>query len=79
MARYLPIIESYCLEGEAEWETYALVYDRLQLRRGLPQKYGTQYVFEGPGRSNAKLYKYDDLQAMNARRMRLGLSVIVDK
>lgn len=40
--KYLPVIESFCKNGEARWQDYALMYDRIQVSIGKTQRYGSQ-------------------------------------
>jgi len=43
--KYLPVIERLCKAGEARWQDYALMYDRLQTSLGKPQRYGSQVTY----------------------------------
>ncbi len=70
--RYIPIIKNRCMEGEAEWDMYAMMTDKLCIIKNEPQVYGTQYVRDTKGQPI--LYKIDDIQQVNFRRMRIGLS-----
>jgi hypothetical protein len=70
---YLPILETRCREGEAEWETYALMFDRNEIYSGRPQRYGTQYQFIGETRQRKLAPLVDDLESVNRRRKKLGL------
>lgn len=45
--RFLPAIERMAKTGEAEGPTYALMYDRLALSEGRPQRYGSQMACQG--------------------------------
>lgn len=38
----VPKLKKSCLAGEAPWIYYATLFDRLQVIRGLPQRYATQ-------------------------------------
>jgi len=51
--KYIGVIEQYCREGEADWESYALMYDRIQVNADKPQKYGSQV------RRNTETGKYE--------------------
>lgn len=51
--KYLPVIQSLCAAGEARWEDYALMYDRVQTSLGKPQRYGSQVFY------NAKSQRYE--------------------
>ncbi len=59
------------MEGEAEWDVYAMMSDKLCIIKDIPQEYGTQYVRSPNGQ--ALLYKIDDIEKVNYRRMRIGL------
>jgi hypothetical protein len=50
---YLPVIEKLCEQKEASWESYALMYDRIQVSEKKPQKYGSQVTF------NAQTQKWE--------------------
>ncbi len=75
---YLPVIKEYCLTGDAEWVIYATMFDKLKLIHDLPQYYGTQYVYIDPEKTQLTYYKMDSLDAVNARRRSIGLSMITD-
>lgn len=51
--KYLPTIEKLCKEKEANWQSYALMYDRIQIGDNKPQKYGSQIMY------NNKTGKYE--------------------
>ncbi|MBK9105213.1 MAG: hypothetical protein IPL92_11755 [Saprospiraceae bacterium] len=78
MIKYIPILKERCLEGEAEWNTWAMLYDKLRLLQNLPQLYGMQSVFIDPERTQLQLYKIDDINAVNGRRRVIGLEPILD-
>ena len=59
------------MEGEAEWDVFAKMTDKLCITKGEPQVYGTQYDRDSNGRTI--LYKIDDIDQVNYRRMRIGL------
>jgi len=40
--RFVPILEPLVAEGEVDGEEYGLMYDRLAINEGRPQRYGTQ-------------------------------------
>lgn len=40
--RFVPILEPLVAEGEVDGEAYGLMYDRLAINEGRPQRYGTQ-------------------------------------
>lgn len=45
--RFLPVIKRLVAKGEASGESYALMYDRLAISEGRPQRYGSQLRCEG--------------------------------
>jgi hypothetical protein len=73
--KYLPIIKNLCIIGEAEWDVFAKMTDKLCVARGEPQVYGTQYDRDSSGRIT--LFKVDDIESVNYRRMRIGLGPTV--
>jgi outer membrane protein OmpA-like peptidoglycan-associated protein len=73
--KYIPVIKNLCVEGEAEWDVFADMTDKLCVTRGEPQVYGTQYDKDSNGRIT--LYTIDDIEKVNYRRMRIGLGATV--
>lgn len=73
LARYVPLLRQRCMEGEASWEHYAMLYDRLQVMRDLPQRYGTQYRPPGPGTATLELFPLEDAGKVNVWRKEIGL------
>jgi outer membrane protein OmpA-like peptidoglycan-associated protein len=73
--RYIPVVKNLCMEGEAEWDVFAKMTDKLCIIKGEPQVYGTQYDRDANGRTI--LYKIDDIEKVNYRRMRIGLGATV--
>lgn len=76
---YLPIVQMNCLEGESEWDLYAMMLDKYKWCKGEPQFYGTQSVYIDDKKSQLKLYKVDSIEAVNERRKKIGLSPILDE
>jgi hypothetical protein len=69
--RFLPTIESMVRAGEAEGEAYALMYDRLALNEGRPQRFGSQLSCVGG--KFALSQPVEDIDQVDARRLSLGL------
>lgn len=69
--RYIPVVKNLCTEGEAEWDIFAKMIDKLSIIKDEPQTYGTQYDRDENGRTT--LYKIDDIEKVNYRRMRIGM------
>ncbi len=75
--KYLPTIKKLCEQGEADWNSYALMYDRVQTAEGKPQRYGSQI------RYNAVLHKYELFPLENDKkvdewRKQVGLGPLKD-
>ena len=61
--KYLPMIEQLCKEKEASWQSYALMYDRIQTSDNLPQKYGSQVKY------NTTTKKYELLPLLDETKV----------
>lgn len=70
--RYIPVVKNRCMEGEAEWDVFAKMTDKLCIIKNELQVYGTQYDRSSSGQ--LILYKIDDIDKVNYRRMRIGLA-----
>lgn len=75
LAFYLPQLKQRCLEGEAEWLFYATMYDRLQVLKGTPQRYGTQYR-RVEGEEEYELFPLEDAAMVDKWRDELGLEAL---
>ncbi len=75
--KYLPIIEKLCKEKEASWQSYALMYDRIQTNDGKPQKYGSQ-VKRNPTTGKYELFPLLDAQKVDEWRKEVGLGPLSD-
>lgn len=73
--KYIPMIETACKEGEARWESYALMYDRIQTRNGKPQRYGSQVRYD-PEKNINEPFEIEDPEYVNKRRAEVGLGPI---
>jgi len=73
--RWLPVLYDTCLEGEAPWMAYAMLYDRCQLIAGKPQRYATHVVALGNGRVRVEPYEGDET-TINNHRARIGLPLL---
>lgn len=74
--KYIKLIENYCNKGEADWFSYAMLFDRCQFLKGKPQQYGTQFVLTDSVNQVYKLYQFDDIDRVNNRRKKIGLTKI---
>lgn len=70
--RFLPVIESLHRESEAKPVWVALLTDRIRVRSGKPQLYGTQFrLNENSGKTER--FPIEDEARVNERRAALGL------
>ena len=70
-AAMLPRIEEAVRAGELDGQSYALLYDRVQVGRGQPQRYGTQ--LHGPADGELRLRPLEDPSAVDSLRAEVGL------
>jgi hypothetical protein len=76
IAQYLPKLKKNCEAGEAEWIHYATLSDRMLVHRGLPQRYGTQYMPPSSEADKLRLFPLENAAMVNEWRAELGLEVI---
>jgi hypothetical protein len=76
MATYLPQFYARCRNGEADWNYYAILFDRHRVVRGLPQRYGTQYQ-RNPTTGKNELLPVEDWAEMNRLRQQFGAGLIL--
>lgn len=74
---YLPIIEKLCKESEARWQSYALMYDRIQTSENKPQKYGSQINFNELTQQY-ELYQLLDASKVDEWRNEVGLGPLAE-
>ena len=70
--RYLPLLETVVLAGEAEPWQLAMLTDRVLVRQGLPQRYGTQYRID-PETGEEVYEPIEDPEKLAERRAAIGL------
>ncbi|WP_375581025.1 DUF6624 domain-containing protein [Marivirga tractuosa] len=75
MESFKEIIEKAYQEDKIEKSSYALYVDRLKVRNGLPQIYGTQYYYDEKSAS-LRFNEIEDFENVNKRRRKVGLSKI---
>ncbi|MFC3078051.1 DUF6624 domain-containing protein [Phenylobacterium terrae] len=68
--RFLPILAELVPKGEVEGQSYALMYDRVAMAEGRPQRYGSQFRCED-GRWT--VYRIEDPAQLDALRQTMGL------
>ena len=70
--RFLPILEPLALTGEIDGQDYGLMYDRLAINEGRPQRYGTQMTCKA-GKLVVDWEHIEDPANADARRKALGI------
>lgn len=75
--QFLPTIEELCKVNEANWESYALMYDRIQMEEGKPQKYGSQ-VTRKKGSDKWELHPLLDETKVDEWRKECGMGPLAD-
>ena len=71
MKKYLPLIKGQVESNMTASHLYPLLYDRIQLLEGNPQKFGTQSIFKESG--NKQIYKLENKELVNEFRSEYGL------
>jgi hypothetical protein len=69
--RYFPVIEAATKQGDIEPSAFALLVDRIRMRKGEKQLYGSQIVQNGKG--EYEIYPIEDEINVDARRRDMGL------
>ena len=72
--KYLPLMREAADNGEASWASLALLIDRIEMREGRPQVFGSQIT--GDGNGNLSVYEIKDPEYVNQRRKEVGLGPI---
>lgn len=75
MESFKEIVEKAYQEDKIEKSSYALYIDRLKVRNGLPQIYGTQYYYDEKSAS-LRFNEIEDFENVNKRRRKVGLNRI---
>ncbi|MPR31800.1 DUF6624 domain-containing protein [Salmonirosea aquatica] len=70
--KYLPLIQQAAEQGELDKSNLALLIDRLRLKKGQKQLYGTQ-VHNGPDGRPSGFEPIEDESNVNKRRTEMGL------
>ena len=66
----VPVMEEAAERGEASRRSLALLIDRVLIRQGLPQRYGTQFRFTEGG---IEFHPIEDPESVDERRASVGL------
>ncbi len=75
--KYLPMLRESVMKGESQGSHLALLEDRIQMRNGEPQTYGSQITTD-PETGEQIVYEVKDPEYVNQRRSEVGLGPIED-
>lgn len=75
--KYLPLLEESVLKGESSGRHLALLEDRVQMRNGKPQTYGSQITRDEESGKQI-VYEIWEPEYVNQRRKKVGLGPIED-
>ena len=75
--KYLPLLQESVRKGESNGKHLALLTDRILMREGKKQIYGTQ-IINDPKTGKSKVYPIDNPQNVNKLRAKVGLGNIED-
>jgi len=75
-ASVLRAMEPMIATGDVSGDDYGLLYDRVQMGLGKPQRYGSQVVCV---RGKYELYPIEDPQSVDQRRKQLGFTRTLDQ
>lgn len=71
--RFLPILEPLVATGEVDGQSFGLMYDRLAVADGRPQRYGTQLTCKA-GKLVVDYADIEDAEQVEERRRSMGFS-----
>lgn len=76
---YLPLIEQMARKDMVGADEYAVLFDRIAMKRCRPQRYGSQSVqFGSADAMNLYIYPVENPKALDSLRTSVGLSPIAD-
>jgi len=68
-ARFLPVLEPLAKQGEIDRQEYGLMFDRVAISQGRPQRYGSQFRCDG---GKWRPYPIEDFPHVDERRQEMG-------
>jgi hypothetical protein len=69
---YVPMIEQLCKIGEADWESFALMTDRIRVYEKKQQVYGSQMIYNNE-KKQFQPYPIEDEKNLDKRRAAAGI------
>lgn len=74
--KYLPQFRESVAKEESSAGYLAYLEDRILMREGKPQRYGTQVITDDTGQN--KFYEIEDEVNVDVRRLKIGLSLLAE-
>lgn len=74
--KYLPQFRESVTKGESSAGNLAYLEDRILMREGKPQRYGTQVITDNTGQK--KFYEIEDEVNVDERRLKIGLAPLAE-
>jgi hypothetical protein len=76
--KYLPMFEKCCRDNEADWQQYALMFDRMRMNQNKPQRYGTHTYLDPRAGMTNELYPLEDETRVDEWRKEIGMESLKD-
>ena len=71
--KYVTMFGNCCRENEADFQQYALFFDRMRMNQNLPQRYGTHANLDNRQGGKSVLYPLEDEAKVDEWRKEIGL------
>ncbi len=75
--KYISTIKNLCEQKQADWESYALMYDRIQVNENKKQLYGSQVRYNTLTHKH-ELFPIEDEKNVDIRREKVGLEPLTE-
>lgn len=76
-SKYLPLLKESVAKGESKASHLAYLEDRILMREGKPQQYGTQIISD-EATGKWKIYPIEDEKNVDERRLSIGLKPLAE-
>lgn len=75
--QYLSLIEQMTSDGLIDRDKYAILFDRIAMKRNRPQRYGSQSVqFGTPGNMHLYIWAVENAENLDSRRATVGMGTM---
>jgi Family of unknown function (DUF6624) len=76
--KYISMFEKQCKENEANYQQFALMFDRMRMNQNKPQRYGTHTFLDPRSGDPNVLYPLEDESKVDEWRKEIGLEPLKD-